>query len=169
MVHSAAIHLVGGRLRFERIQRSPLAQARQGHPLKDLCLLNNSNHCYANSVVVMLMHLRCTVHARATLQLDNFLGRLLRTSRKALWSDIAWSTLARGWVRPSSQHDVAEFINFLSERGHFQQPDYLGAWQSRRRMQGIQVRDRGITWPLPLRQVLTPQQSLGDIIQVWPA
>ena len=82
--------------------------ARQGYPLKDLCLLNNSNHCYANSVVVMLMHLRCTIYARTTLELDSFLGRLLRTSRKALWSDIAWSTLARGWVRPSSQHDVAE-------------------------------------------------------------
>ena len=64
----------------------------QGRPLKDLCLLNHSNHCYANSVVTVLLHLHCTIHACATAELDSFLSRLLRRSRKLLWSDIAWST-----------------------------------------------------------------------------
>ena len=138
----------------------------QGH---DLCLLNHSNHCYANSVVIMLLRMHCTVHARTTAELDCFLSRLHRRSKKLLWSDIAWSNLTRGWARPSSQHDVAEFLTFLSGKGHFQTPACLGGWHSRRHMQGVQLRDRGITWPLPLRQVLTPNQTLADAIQAWHA
>ena len=50
----------------------------------------------------------------------------------------------------SSQHDVAEFLTFLSGKGHFQTPACLGGWHSRRHMH-VQVRDRGITWPLCVR------------------
>ena len=96
------------------------SQSLGQHPqLRALCLHNRFNYCYANSVVIVLLHaciaMRTALFPRT---LDAFCHRLFKSSHRHLWDDIAWCSIMQGWANPS-QHDVIEFCQFLFNKGLF--------------------------------------------------
>ena len=138
--------------------------------LKALCLLNRSNYCYTNALVITLLHIRL-LHGESLYPkaLDSFLLRLHRASNRHIWDDLAWSTLARGWQRPAQQHDVVELCSFLETREQFQHPCFQGRWQARSAAADVQVADAGHTWPLFLAELPTEHCSIQMLVDAWHA
>ena len=138
--------------------------------LKALCLLNRSNYCYTNALVITLLHIRL-LHGEPLYPkaLDSFLLRLHRASNRHIWDDLAWSTLARGWQRPAQQHDVVELCSFLGTREQFQHPCFQGRWQARSAAADVQVADAGHTWPLFLAELPTEHCSIQMLVDAWHA
>ena len=144
------------------------ASPGQDCALKALCLLNRSNFCYANALVIDLLHIRDKSAVPLYSQsVDNFFLDLLRASNRHLWDDPAWRIQVRGWKRPAQQHDVAEFCSFLDSRDMFRHRCFQGKWQARSAEGGFRVTDAGSTWPLFLAELPTEDCSVQTLIDDW--
>ena len=87
---------------------------------------NRSNYCYANSLAIVLLHMR-EVQRDMIFPgaIDRLLRRLKRDSKRHLWDNVEWTSHAQGWLQPSAQHDAAEFGVILykgqcRQSGHYQ-------------------------------------------------
>ena len=98
-----------------------------------LALTNPSQHCYMNAFALSWLWTHSLLQAPEA----QLFGIYQQAWRDILYGPTAntisqlasWRQLLRGWARPASQHDVAEFIQHIFCR---QQPLVLqGQWQSR--------------------------------------
>ena len=144
----------------------PLDQARL--IVTQIRLVNTSNHCYANSVILAVAwgHAGSPQSFQPSLQLGRMLRWLVRRvplqqadhTRSAvdLWSLPVWQQLVQTWQAPHSQHDAGEFVQFLASHLHADHARY--EWQAREEAPTgqILVQDRGSFWPLILSLPLQP-------------
>ena len=82
-----------------------------------------------------------------------------------VWQLLLWRNLMRQWSEPNRQHDAAELIAFLQDKGFAEY--YEGHWQRRVLAEGrISIEEAGSTMPLllsvPLSAHCTPQALLDQ-------
>ena len=116
-------------------------------------LLNpGRNSCYANTSALSILWLE---NFSTTPLISGPLGVSLRSLAQAgkavdVWTILPWISATRLWVEPRRQHDIAEFLLYLST--HLSRTLIAGTWgaagSAPRR--GLEVMDGGHTWPLLL-------------------
>ena len=144
--------------------------------VRTLRLQSRSNHCYSHASILSL----CWLWTSGPPALADVFGpSLLRVIRwlctqtrpVTLWQNIAWCALHSGWRSLHMQHDVVEYLTYLTPSLGI--PLTSGRWQSRQNTDhGCLALDEGHTWPLllpaPLRALAAentasvPLQSLLD-------
>ena len=138
------------------------------------------NSCYANTSALSILWLESF---STTPLISGPLGVSLRSLAQAgkavdVWTIIPWISATRLWVEPRRQHDIAEFLLYLST--HLSRTLIAGTWgaagSAPRR--GLEVMDGGHTWPLLLAgrpasadddPTLCDQCSLQDLFSHWHA
>ena len=141
----------------------PLDQARL--IVTQIRLVNSSNHCYANSVILAVAwgHAGSPQSFQPSLQLGRWLVRHVplqqadhARSAVDLWSLRVWQQIVQTWQAPHSQHDAGEFVQFLASHLHADHARY--EWQAREEAPTgqILVQDRGSFWSLILSLPLQP-------------
>ena len=121
------------------------------------------NSCYANALTLCLLWLEGYSNIGI---LQGPVGNSLRSLMQAgtptdLWSIMSWVSATRGWTQPRQQHDVIEFLTFLSRTLN---PGAIngkwGAAGSALHRDRLEVVDSGSTWPLLL--AARPASSADD-------
>ena len=121
------------------------------------------NSCYANALTLCLLWLEGYTNTGI---LQGPMGNSLRSLMQAgtptdLWSIMSWVSATRGWTQPRQQHDVIEFLTFLSRTLN---PGVIhgkwGAAGSALHRDRLEVVDSGSTWPLLL--ATRPASSADD-------
>ena len=121
------------------------------------------NSCYANALTLCLLWLEGYSN---TSILQGPVGNSLRSLMQAgtptdLWSIMFWVSATRGWTQPRQQHDVIEFLTFLSRTLN---PGAItgkwGAAGSALHRDRLEVVDSGSTWPFLL--ATRPASSADD-------
>ena len=121
------------------------------------------NSCYANALTLCLLWLE---GYSSTGILQGPVGNSLRSLMQAgtptdLWSVMSWVSATRGWTQPRQQHDVIEFLTFLSRT--LNSGAINGKWGaagSALHRDRLEVVDSGSTWPLLL--TTRPASSADD-------
>ena len=124
-----------------------------------LSLINPHNYCYSHATVLSICWTVCCLTQGMQI-LEPGLLRLLRwLTRKPqsvhLWNLRAWTQLCRDWQAPQSQHDVAEFLQFLSPALH----STAYGWEAREGISGAcfaEVVDQAQLCPLVMPIALDP-------------
>ena len=86
-----------------RLDEVTYAAIRLGH---------RPNFCYANALLLSLIHLNCHLSGPSIFSESLLLIVRRVCSRKVvhLWDDPEWIRLTAQWEQPHRQHDVAEFL-----------------------------------------------------------
>ena len=135
----------------------------RGH-VRTLRLLNTSNFCYSNAAALAFCWIHKTGLPGAVEPLKPAMMRVIRwlcsqTRPVNLWQHVAWRAVHSGWLHPTQQHDIAEYLTYLKPQLHDQ--IRYGSWEARQYHDGTpQHLDEGHTWPLYLPASLTEQASL---------
>ena len=135
----------------------------RGH-VRTLRLLNTSNFCYSNAAALAFCWIHKTGLPGAVEPLKPAMMRVIRwlcsqTRPVNLWQHVAWRAVHSGWLHPTQQHDIAEYLTYLRPQLHDQ--IRYGSWEARQYHDGTpQHLDEGHTWPLYLPASLTEQASL---------
>ena len=151
--------------------------------VRRLQLPNPSNFCYSNASFLSILWTHyLTSHQGAGTQNCDLLGPALKpiwswlrrqTRPETPWQHLAWRALHCGWHQPARQHDVGEYLAFLTPHLGVAA---CGTWESRLHMSNQPVRcvESGDTWPLllqtPLEGQLHPPAtsiSLQSLLDTW--
>ena len=105
--------------------------------------------------MMSLIHLDSTLRHPSMFSGDlQVVQRLLgaRDRRPHLWADQRWIRLTRGWAQPHRQHDVAEFLRFVTGSSDFEVSRVALPWQARAVEEDdrVQITDMGLSVPLEL-------------------
>ena len=169
----------------ERRPPGPAAVSLDPSAVLTLKLQNRRSHCYANSSVLALMWSMTEPESSDRHRpdgvpvADRSFGRLIRwmgrgSATVELWEVKSWQRLVTTWENPHRQHDVAEFLQFLSRL--FCVPAMLGAWHALQSTAEnvLQVCDHGHFWPLLVPAVLEaslipnqPYTTLQRLVILW--
>ncbi|CAE7456804.1 unnamed protein product [Symbiodinium natans] len=162
----ASLLIVGLQIKQARPRRHALATA-----VLTSALLNPSNLCYVNTFAVS--YAWCLAACEG--DLCSFLGRsweafrvLLQRSAKPfqLTGLLSWRILLQGWSDITSQHDAAEFADFVL--GRLERILCFGTWEAWFVQGGQLVRkfDQGLNRHIQVT-VSPGEQSLADCIGAW--
>ena len=145
---------------------SPLHGMDQQHILRAK-LVNSGNTCYTNAFILAILWTACRSGQPS---LPTGLMRTLSSALKErkplnIWRLLLWRNLMRQWSEPNRQHDAAELIAFLQDKGFAEY--YEGHWQRRVLVEGrVSIEEAGSTMPLllsvPLSAHCTPQALLDQ-------
>ena len=144
---------------------------RQQASIRQLALINHSNHCYFNATLYAILWVNASVPSGQCFlgpPLQRLAAWLTRKPQSVeLWGVTAWRQMLQGWQLPHQQHDTAELLTFLE---HVLHPAFAhGHWQTRNPCPGnsFQVTDHGNMWPMLLPASLHPGTSTeGSVTSV---
>ena len=139
--------LIGARFRRDRIQAIGHAHSGndQGTDIQlfmRIVLLNPSNRCYQNSLLMVLQWLRSMCGIILPSQLDDIMTQLTSHARIDVVNIPDWMRLLGTWAQPEAQHDAAEFMSYVLQATPI--AGMAGMWNA---FQGDRQTDESGPWP----------------------
>ncbi|CAE7695511.1 Crnkl1 [Symbiodinium sp. CCMP2592] len=124
--------------------------------VKSVQLGNKHCFCYANALMMSLLYLDCSMEGQSLFSGDaaRVVGAILQSAGQIfhLWEQGEWLSMMKGWAQPTRQHDVAEFLAFLTKCPFFNFDKVALSWQARSAAAAGNhlIQDLGYSIPLTL-------------------
>ncbi|CAE6973150.1 Pol [Symbiodinium sp. CCMP2592] len=182
LLERSAVWASGGCfLRHERLQMSALAKRLSTYIDTVKCVRLGNKHCfcYANALMMSLLCIDCSMEGPSLFSgvAARVVDAILQSAGQIfhLWEQGEWISMMEWWVQPTRQHDVAEFLAFLTKCPYINFDKVALSWQARSAAVAgdYLIQDLGYSVPL----TLVPPCDVGldngdtytvqDLVQAW--
>ena len=141
-------------------------------------LMNRHNFCYANALLLSLIHLDGNLTEPSIFggSLHLIVRRLSSERVFHLWDDPEWMRLTERWEQPHRQHHVTEFLLHVAKWPQLEAARLTVPWQARVLPEGedhVQIVDMGQSAPLGLIPPCTLAEDaratfrVQDLVNCW--
>ena len=127
-----------------------------------IVLLNPSNRCYQNSLLMVLQWLRSMCGIILPSQLDDIMTQLTSHARIDVVNIPDWMRLLGTWAQPEAQHDVAEFMSHILQATPID--GMVGMWNA---FQGDRQTDESDLSTTALPLVVFRMRHVQQCIDSW--